>query len=116
MNALGLQPNGNSRFDVMDGEEPKLSTWRSTRRSRSTKTTYDTMRLQEPTHFQVENAELEIQGFASYNAFRKYKAKLVSNVSGVPIEAVKRMRISEVEEAFDFLARFTERGPETGAN
>lgn len=115
MNSLGLQPNGNGGFDVIEAELPKTMDLEVSPSIELNGKTYDVMHLQEPTHFQVETAELEIGQFASYNAYRKYKAKLVSLVSGWPIEVVKRMQISQMEDAFNFLAPFIKGGPQTGA-
>lgn len=76
--------------------------------------TYDILHLQEPTAFQVEDAEKEMASGMTVYTLRKYQIKLVANVSGIPAPIVQRIPISKVIEAFNFLQPFTSSGPPTG--
>jgi hypothetical protein len=76
--------------------------------------TYSTMHLSEPTGVQIERAEAELAAVVNIHTLRKYQFAIVSQASGVPRQAVEKMRISQIKQAADFLTSFTTSGPETG--
>lgn len=75
--------------------------------------TYDVLHLKEPTFFQREDAEQEMAASTSIYAYRKFQARLVSNVTGIQLAIVKRMPFSKVVEAADFLIASAPGGPAT---
>jgi hypothetical protein len=78
--------------------------------------TYATLHLEEPTGQMIVKSEQELAQGANFAALRKYQFALVSNASGVPRQAIEKMRISQIQQAFDFLSRFMPSGPATGAS
>jgi hypothetical protein len=75
---------------------------------------YEVMHLEEPNGEMIERAEAELAVSVNVHTLRKYQIALVSHASGIPSGAVRRMRISQIKEAADFLTSFTSSGPETG--
>jgi hypothetical protein len=78
--------------------------------------TYATMHLEEPTGHQIERAEAELAVAVNVHTLRKYQFAIISQASGMPRQAVEKMRISQIKEAADFLTSFISAGPETGEN
>jgi hypothetical protein len=76
--------------------------------------TYSTLHLEEPTGRMIERAESELATTANIHTLRKYQFAIVSLASGVPRGAIEQMRISQIEDAALFLARFTGGGRATG--
>jgi hypothetical protein len=76
--------------------------------------TYSTLHLEEPTGQQIERAEAELAAVVNIHTLRKYQFAIVSQASGMPRQAVEKMRISQIKQAADFLTSFTSSGPETG--
>ena len=78
--------------------------------------TYSTLHLEEPTGRMIEKAEQELSGGANFAALRKYQFALVSNASHTPRAVVEKMRISQIQQAADFLGSFMPGGLGTGAS
>jgi hypothetical protein len=76
--------------------------------------TYTTLHFEEPTGDQIERAEAELAGSMSVLALRKYQHALVALCAGVPAAVVKKMRVSQIREASDFLSRYIGGGPPIG--
>lgn len=112
--AVDLTPNGDGF--ALEDELPKTLEFTLDPPLVLNEKTYDTMSLQEPTAFQVESAEMEIGNQASFSAMRRYQIKLVANVSGWPVEVVRRMPISQMLRGFNYLRDFIAAGQETGAS
>ena len=78
--------------------------------------TYSELRLEEPIGRMIQKAEQELSSGASFAALRNYQFSLVSNCSGVPRAVIEQMRISQIQKAADFLARFMPGGLGIGAS
>jgi hypothetical protein len=78
--------------------------------------TYSVLHLEEPTGQQIERAEAELAVSVNVHTLRKYQLAVISQASGMPRQAVEKMRISQIKQAADFLTSFTSSGPETGEN
>jgi hypothetical protein len=76
--------------------------------------TYAVLHLREPTGDQLERAELELANGVTYPNLRKYSHALIAQVAGVPAAVVKKMRVTQIREASDFLARYVSGGPPIG--
>lgn len=76
--------------------------------------TYAEMRLEEPTGQMIAKSEQELANGANFAALRAYQFALVSNCSGVPRQAIEKMRISQIQKAADFLSSFMPGGLRTG--
>jgi hypothetical protein len=72
---------------------------------------YSTLHLEEPSAKAVEIAERELANGMHPSAVRKYQIALVAGAAKVNVAIVERMRISQVREGSDFLARFLSGGP-----
>ena len=76
------------------------------------------MHLREPTFQEVRLAEKlmvrDAWGRLTDESSRLYQMELMSKVSGVTRQAIDKMRISEVNQAWDFLMKFREAGQATG--
>ncbi len=70
---------------------------------------YDAIELREPTCSEVESMTKEKGDMAQI-------IKLIALVGGVPQGVVRGMRISELNEASQYLMGFMKAGPETGAS
>lgn len=77
--------------------------------------TYSEMRLEEPTGQMIVKSEQELANGANFAALRNYQFALVSNCSGIPRQAIEKMRISQIQKAADFLSSFMPGGLRTGA-
>lgn len=79
--------------------------------------TYTTLYLEEPTAQMVERAEQEYAGGQmTVHTIRKHQIALVSQGSKTPRAVIEKMRISQLEEASDFLSSFIGAGRRTGEN
>jgi Phage tail assembly chaperone proteins, E, or 41 or 14 len=78
--------------------------------------TYGELRLEEPTGQMIQKAEQELSNGANFAALRNYQFSLVSNCSGVPRQVIMQMRITQIQQAADFLSRFMPGGLGTGAS
>src|ERR1700739_4519536 len=68
--------------------------------------TFDHLHLEEPTARMVLRAEGELSGTVNMPQMRAYQIALVSHAAGVPRQVIEQMRISQMLEAFGFLAHF----------
>jgi hypothetical protein len=73
------------------------------------------LHLVEPNGLQCQKAEQELGATPTPYTLRRYQITLVAGVAKVPREVVEQMRISQIEEAADFLRDLQERGRSTGA-
>lgn len=76
--------------------------------------TFTTLHLEEPTGQMIVKSEQELANGANFAALRRYQFALVSNASGIPRQAIELMRISQIQEAADFLSSFLPGGLGTG--
>jgi len=76
--------------------------------------TYTTLDLSEPTGRMIVNAEAELARGNDVHSLRKFQLALVSQASGLPRAVVENMRITQIEEAFNFLTSFKPNGTRTG--
>ena len=114
MQSSDLQPNGNG-FAIEPERSQTLDLTIDPPIVLNEKT-YEHMHLHEPNGFQQVNAEKELATGMNVYTLRNYQIMLVALVSGWPRVAVERMPIRQIQEAFDFLAPFTQVGPATGAS
>jgi hypothetical protein len=73
--------------------------------------TYSTLHLEEPTTRQQRQSEQELQPPVTMLSLRNHQIALVSQVAGVPRNVIEMMRISQMLEAYNFLAPFSASGP-----
>ena len=78
--------------------------------------TYTTLHFEEPTTKQQRMSEQELAGGVNMLSLRNQQIALVSQCAGVPRNVVEMMRISQMVEAYNFLAPFSGGGPQTGEN
>jgi len=105
-----LQPRGNgasfgAQFDAAAPHENPLDStmvmevdipWQSQRVTR--------LNLKEPTAGQYERALREVQAGTDAHTIQRYKITLIAEVANLPRQVIERMRASDVEKAFLFLA------------
>jgi hypothetical protein len=77
---------------------------------------YDQLRLHEPSVGQVRKAEGSLRNGIHAESLRVYHINLIAAVSGWPVPAVEMMPVTKMNEAANFLARFTMAGAETGGS
>lgn len=77
--------------------------------------TYAELRLEEPSGEMIRKSEQVLVPPITYVTLRDHQFALVSNCSGVPVQAIVKMRISQIQKAADFLAGFMPGGLPTGA-
>lgn len=77
--------------------------------------TFSEMRLEEPTGQMIVKSEQELANGANFASLRNYQFALVSNCSGIPRQAIEKMRISQIQKAADFLSAFMPGGRPIGA-
>lgn len=78
--------------------------------------TFAELRVEEPSGKAVRKAEQELAQGANFASLRSYQFALVSNATGVPVAVIEQMRISQIQQAADFLGRFMPGGLGTGGN
>ena len=78
--------------------------------------TYTALHFEEPTTKQQRMSEQELAAGVNMLSLRNQQIALVSQCAGVPRQVIDMMRISQMVEAYNFLAPFSGAGPQTGAN
>ena len=68
------------------------------------------LRLREPRAGEVKNAEAVLRDGTDVDRLRWYQTKLIASVSGVPADALAKLRIGLFRQAADFLDGFTSAG------
>ena len=75
--------------------------------------TVTTLHLQEPTAAQAERADRELASGVNAHTLRKHQIALVAAVTKHPTEVIGQLRISQLEDAYNFLSQLSARGRRT---
>jgi Phage tail assembly chaperone proteins, E, or 41 or 14 len=118
-----MQGNGNATIarldDTQDARDPSVPLTRDIEIDPPVEwngKTYTTLHLEEPTTRQQKISEQELAGGVNMVTIRNQQIALVSQVSGVPRAVIEAMRISQMLEAYNFLAPYADAGPKTGVS
>jgi hypothetical protein len=75
---------------------------------------FSRLHLCEPTGAQIQKAEFELAAAQNIFTMRRYQITLIAAVAKVPREVVEAMRVTQIEECFEFLGPLLAPGPRTG--
>lgn len=76
---------------------------------------YRELVLREPKAGEVQQADQQVRNGATMSNLRNREHHLVAKVSGVPLPVIEKLGISRITLAMEYLNRFLDGGPRTGA-